>query len=131
MLIDLLYGLLLPSGNDAGIALAQYFGKFLSFKLTKENKLNFDECIDFYDHEYERESVQLFVFEMNRCALRLGLANTHFDNPTGLTNANNYSTAKDISILTAACLKNHLLRLIFRRKVHKCEVKNDKLGYNR
>lgn len=35
LLIDLLYGLLLPSGNDAGIALAQYFGKFLSFKLTK------------------------------------------------------------------------------------------------
>lgn len=33
---DLLYGLLLPSGNDAGIALAQYFGKFLSFKLTKD-----------------------------------------------------------------------------------------------
>ena len=36
LLIDLLYGLLLPSGNDAGVALAQYFGKFLSFKYTKE-----------------------------------------------------------------------------------------------
>ena len=35
-IIDLLYGLLLPSGNDAGVALAQYFGKFLSFKLTKD-----------------------------------------------------------------------------------------------
>lgn len=33
---DLLYGLLLPSGNDAGVALAQHFGKFLSFKLTKD-----------------------------------------------------------------------------------------------
>lgn len=31
LIIDLLYGLLLPSGNDAGIALAQYFGKFLSY----------------------------------------------------------------------------------------------------
>lgn len=35
LLVDLLYGLLLPSGNDAGIAMAQFFGKFLSFKLTK------------------------------------------------------------------------------------------------
>ena len=57
---------------------------------------------------------------MNRFALRLGLTNTRFDNPTGLTNADNYSSAKDIALLTAACLKNHLLRLIFRRKVHKC-----------
>ena len=31
LIIDLLYGLLLPSGNDAALALAQYFGKFLSF----------------------------------------------------------------------------------------------------
>lgn len=36
--MDLLYGLLLPSGNDAGVALAQYFGKFLSFKLTKDDE---------------------------------------------------------------------------------------------
>ena len=35
---DLLYGLLLPSGNDAGVALAQHFGKFLSFKLTKDEE---------------------------------------------------------------------------------------------
>jgi D-alanyl-D-alanine carboxypeptidase len=31
LVLDLLYGLLLPSGNDAALALAQYFGKFLSF----------------------------------------------------------------------------------------------------
>ena len=37
LVIDLLYGLLLPSGNDAGIALAQYFGKFLSFIFVQEN----------------------------------------------------------------------------------------------
>jgi len=36
----LLYGLLLPSGNDAGVALAQYFGKFLSFKFAKDNSSN-------------------------------------------------------------------------------------------
>lgn len=34
--IDLLYGLLLPSGNDAALALAQYFGKFLSFAYSSQ-----------------------------------------------------------------------------------------------
>lgn len=40
LVIDLLYGLLLPSGNDAGFALAQYFGKFLSYTFAHENILN-------------------------------------------------------------------------------------------
>ena len=31
LVIDLLYGLMLPSGNDAGVAISQYFGKYLSF----------------------------------------------------------------------------------------------------
>ncbi len=39
LVIDLLFGLLLPSGNDAALALAQYFGKFLSFSYsTKKNE---------------------------------------------------------------------------------------------
>lgn len=38
LIIDLLFGLLLPSGNDAGIALAQYFGKFLSYTFAHENQ---------------------------------------------------------------------------------------------
>ena len=36
--IDLLYGLMLPSGNDAAVALAQYFGKFLSYTFANENQ---------------------------------------------------------------------------------------------
>lgn len=35
-MIDLLHAMLLPSGNDAGVALAQYFGKFLSFKFAQD-----------------------------------------------------------------------------------------------
>ena len=57
---------------------------------------------------------------MNRQAQILGLKATHFDNPTGLTNKDNYSTAKDMAVLTGLCLKNHLLRRVFRKKVHKC-----------
>jgi len=67
--MDLLYGLLLPSGNDAGVALAQYFGKFLSFKHTKDDEENnetimerFEGFKEFYDTEYQKDSVKLFVF---------------------------------------------------------------------
>ena len=40
LVIDLLYGLMLPSGNDAAIALAQYFGKFLSYIFAHEHLYN-------------------------------------------------------------------------------------------
>jgi D-alanyl-D-alanine carboxypeptidase len=36
----LLFALLLPSGNDAGIAIAQYFGKFLSYKFAQDMESN-------------------------------------------------------------------------------------------
>lgn len=139
-ILDLLYGLLLPSGNDAGIALAQYFGKFLSFN-TKSNALliikaedninTFEEQANFYDSEYRNESIDLFVFEMNKNSFKMGLKKTKFRNPTGLNNANNYSTANDLALLTSFCLKNHVLRAILKRKVYKCTLKNEKMGTNR
>ena len=36
--IDLLHGMMLPSGNDAAVALAQYFGKFISFTINREQQ---------------------------------------------------------------------------------------------
>lgn len=45
LVIDLLFGLLLPSGNDAALALAQYFGKFLSFVYSNKKS----EMIEKYD----------------------------------------------------------------------------------
>lgn len=38
LVIDLLYGLMLPSGNDAGVALAEYFGKYLSYYYSNDQK---------------------------------------------------------------------------------------------
>ena len=68
---DLLYGLLLPSGNDAAIAIAQHVGG----------------------------SEAAFVSLMNREAQELGLPNTHFVNPHGLDEAGLYTSAFDIAIL--------------------------------
>ena len=140
LIIDLLYGLMLPSGNDAGTALAQYFGKLMSFKLVNDNDCHdnnsnlaekWTEWKEFYDSEYDGESIQLFVFEMNQITNQLGLKDTKFANPTGLTNKESYSTASDMAKLTTICLKNHLLRQVVRRKAYRCEIKNEKMSYTR
>ena len=68
---DLLYGLIVQSGNDAAVALA----------------------------EAVAGNEATFVDQMNRTASRLGLKNTRFANPHGLPHADNYSTARDLSLL--------------------------------
>ncbi len=75
-LMDLLRGLLLPSGNDAAVALA----------------------------EAESGSVPAFVAEMNRAARALGAYQTHFVNPHGLTERGHYSSAYDLALIARAAL---------------------------
>ena len=75
---ELLYGLMLHSGNDAATALAIY-------------------CAG---------TVEGFVQMMNDKARVLGLQNTHFENPHGLDNENHYSTAADLGKLAAYAMKN-------------------------
>src|SRR5690625_4455205 len=65
---DLLYGLMLRSGNDSAIAISEHIGG----------------------------SMEGFVHLMNEKAKWLGMTNTHFANPHGLTDENHYSTAYDI-----------------------------------
>ena len=75
---ELLYGLMLRSGNDAAVALAIYCGG----------------------------TVEGFVQLMNDKAVRLGLKNTHFENPNGLDSPDHYSSARDLAILTAYAMDN-------------------------
>lgn len=77
---ELLYGLMLRSGNDAALALAIYCGG----------------------------TVEGFVAMMNDKARLLGLNGTHFENPHGLDSPNHYSTARDLAVLTAYAMKNPL-----------------------
>ena len=75
---DLLYGLMLHSGNDAAVALAIYCGG----------------------------TVEGFAELMNDKAQRLGMTNTHFVNPHGLDSPEHYSSARDMAILTANAMNN-------------------------
>ena len=75
---DLVYGLMLASGNDAAEAIAKHVGG------------SFDG----------------FVELMNQKAAELGMTNTHFTNPHGVQNDDHYSTPRDMAKLMAYALKN-------------------------
>ena len=77
----LLYGLLLNSGNDAALAVARFCGG----------------------------SVEDFVAAMNRKAQELGMAQSHFANPSGLNAEGHFSSARDLAVLARACLDNETL----------------------
>ena len=73
---DLMKGMIVQSGNDACITLAEGIAG----------------------------SEEAFVVLMNREAQRLGMSNTHFMNATGLPHAQHYSTARDLAVLAAALI---------------------------
>lgn len=78
----LLYGMLLRSGNDAALAVAEV-------------------CAG---------SVEDFARRMNDKARELGMADSHFVNPNGLNDEEHYSSAYDMALLARACLENEVLR---------------------
>lgn len=77
-ILDLLYGLMLRSGNDAAVALAEYAGG----------------------------DINGFAKLMNAKALELGLTNTHFETPHGLDSNEHYTTAYELAILSNYALNN-------------------------
>lgn len=81
---ELLYGLMLCSGNDAAVAIAEHIGG----------------------------SEKKFVALMNERAQSLGAKNTHFANPHGLPDDNHYSTAHDLGLITCAALEKRRFREI-------------------
>jgi len=83
--IDLLYGVMLPSGAESCIALADYIAG----------------------------SEQNFVKLMNQKAKELGMKNTHFENTTGLHHDKHYTTVKDLAVLLSYALKNDTFWHVF------------------
>lgn len=88
---ELLYGLLMPSGNDAALTIARAVG-WAPGDTTPE------------------QSVQRFVGLMNQTARDLQLRNTHFMNPHGLDQWGHYSTAYDMALILRAALNHPEIR---------------------
>ncbi len=91
---DLLYGMMLPSGNDAAMAIARYVG----------NKL--DQPAD------EKDPIKRFVNLMNQEADRLGMHDTHYSNPHGLDDAYHTSSAYDLATVTWYAMHNPIFAQI-------------------
>ncbi|HHW89876.1 MAG TPA: D-alanyl-D-alanine carboxypeptidase [Clostridiales bacterium] len=88
---DLLYGLMLRSGNDAAMALAIHIGG----------------------------SVSGFCQLMNETAKKIGARNSNFVNPHGLHHPEHYTTVYDLAIISAYAMKNPVFKQIVSTKVHK------------
>jgi D-alanyl-D-alanine carboxypeptidase len=118
---DLLVGLMLPSGNDAAIVLAEHFGRYLVFEKNKKNYQSFSKVceLDPFSPVDSKVFVRKFVKKMNATAKLLKLTNTQFSNPHGLSDKANRSTAADISRLAFAALKIKMFREIVEFKSYK------------
>lgn len=104
---DLLIGLMLPSGNDASLVLAENFGRFLYLEncRTSANILKDNLEADPYDEQNSRIYMIKFIRRMNQEASKLRLCNSSFSNPHGLSDKANKSSAQDVTRLIFAALK--------------------------
>lgn len=100
---DLLYGLMLRSGNDAAIAIAEHIGG----------------------------TVDDFVKLMNKKAKDIGAVNTHFTNPHGLHDEKHYTTAYDLALITREALKKKEFRDIVKSKLWIANRDINKYFYNK
>ena len=98
---ELLYGLMLRSGNDCAETLAKFCGK------TIEN----------------------FVKIMNETAKKIGAINSNFINPHGLHDDNHYTTAYDLALISSYAMKNDTFREIVSTK--KIKISNTLGDYDR
>ena len=104
---ELLYGLMLPSGNDAAVALAEFAGsRFATERGSAELQ----------------KPVARFVAEMNRTAETLGMKQTHYANPHGLPDKSHLSTAADQVVLTAKVMQDARFRDYVQTRQHAVRV---------
>ena len=100
---DLLYGLMLISGNDASVAIG----------------------------ERVAGAVKDFVEMMNEKASEIGAKNTHFDNTHGLDSKTHYTTAYDLALITSYAMQNQTFRDIVSTKTYKITNEDGKTRYLR
>lgn len=90
--LDLVYGIMLRSGNDASNVIANHYGN------------NYSD----------------FIYKMNIMAKKIGMVSSHFTNPTGLDEkSENLTTAYDLAILMSYAMQNKLFCEIVNTKMHK------------
>jgi D-alanyl-D-alanine carboxypeptidase (penicillin-binding protein 5/6) len=99
---------MLPSGNDASIAIAVWGGKVLLKSSTPITK--------------KKICYQRFITEMNNKAKKLGMQKTNYANSHGLVNSANKSCAYDIAILCEYAMSNKKFRNIVSTKQYRTNI---------
>lgn len=95
---NLTYGLLLKSGNDAAVAIAEYLGG----------------------------NVDAFTLMMNKRAKNIGATDTSFKNPHGLDADGHYTTAYDLALIAREAMKNNKFREIASTKTYSIPMEGEK-----
>jgi D-alanyl-D-alanine carboxypeptidase (penicillin-binding protein 5/6) len=111
---ELLYALLLPSGNDAAEIIAVNIGK----KIAGDSSISSDKA-------YEA-----FVGAMNKKVKEMGMTGTNFTNPHGLHSDNHYTTPADMLILAKTAFDEVTIKAITRAKVHEVQTNKTKHKWN-
>ena len=111
---ELLYGLLLPSGNDAAVALAEHFGP--RFKPD-------------HDATGQADPSPRFIAEMNRVAVDLGMKETHFANPNGLPAPGHRSSARDLAKLASHAMNQPAFSSVVATRKRGCTLIDAKGGH--
>ncbi|CAM5465263.1 MULTISPECIES: D-alanyl-D-alanine carboxypeptidase family protein [Streptomyces] len=91
---QLLYGMMLKSGCDAAMTLADKFGTGSTVNAR----------------------VKSFIGKMNTMAKSLGMTNTHFDSFDGISNGSNYSTPRDLTKLARSAMKSSTFKTVVKTK---------------
>lgn len=101
---DLLYGLMLCSGNDCAMALALHYSG----------------------------NINDFIVLMNEMSTKIGMTNSNFNNPHGLDEeTTNYTTAYDLGLLFSYAMKNETFRTITKTKKYQKKIYSEKQIYYR
>ena len=100
-----MHGLMLPSGNDAAMALAKHCGDVIN-----------------------KGGIETFINEMNIYVKRFGMQDTTYSNPHGLSDTRNKSSARDVCRLAYYFLKDRVLESIVSTKTHTGTIENPQYG---
>ncbi len=100
---ELMYGMLLPSGNDASVALGEHFGASMAVSA-------------------EGDPLADFVTRMNEESQRMGLVHSHWKNTSGLPDPENLSTASELARLAWHAMQNEAFRRYVGTRNFGCKV---------
>ena len=125
---ELLYGLMLPSGNDAANALGEgcvdaFFAKYpaggTTYNLDGVNaQYLLDKMNDTQEHILSSRKLEAFALLMNLRADTLGCKGTHFVNACGLPDDNHYTTAYDLTLIMAAASESEDFKTLISAPSH-------------